>query len=181
MNLTEQLLELARQLQQGYDPRVIAADVTLLAQRYAPVPEQNRTPAQYQAAVLRAVASHLDVHPDLLSVNFSSLASSGGQLVEMQLVGGNGVVPLLAWAESLHATELHVRRPGAGTTGWCHLHIDSQIDGWPVRVWSAVYDLEDSDLADGSTLDVADLAVAVGLAGNLAVSLCDVQLRKREA
>lgn len=122
-------------------------------------------PASLPAA-LRALADHLDAHPDLDPAGIAAITPIGR--VQVQIFSGwrsttPTIVQLARWAASLGITQLVVRRTGS-ENHWVHLHAEGTLADRPIEVWGTVPELVPGDLPDETRLALADLPAAVDAA-----------------
>lgn len=102
-----------------------------------------------QAGFFRALADHLTSYPELAQV-YVSVPGYDGR-VTLQLDPRASQADLAAWAASLGATRLNVRRLSQGGV---HLDAQGTVADHDVQVWCAAHDLDNSDLADGDRLQL---------------------------
>lgn len=138
------------------------------------------------ARLLTALAALYLARPHLSLVHIGGAALYYRGPVHLQQTTssrrGDPVGPLLDWADALDATTATVQRALPGGD-WINLRIDGVLDGVAVQVWDGVDSLIESRLADGDTVQIADLRTAHGDAGrgayhgNLARALAAVPHR----
>lgn len=119
-----------------------------------PAPEPRpapKTPAQHQAALLRALARHLDAHPELTPVHLTA-NQTGEPPHRMQIASaGDNSAPLAAWAASLGVDALSTDRHSSGAV---FLRAYTEILGTAVELAAPASWLDDTDLATGDTVAV---------------------------
>ena len=112
------------------------------------------TPAQHQAAFLRALADHLDAHPDLAPVRVL-----GGRRTDLQLCSAHTAADLIAWARSLDIEQVHVQL----ISNNAYLHVFGELPhGHRVDVWDVPVDLDPADFTDDTVVSLDDSRLSGG-------------------
>lgn len=110
------------------------------------------THAQHLAATLRALADHLDAHPDLPPVTVHWTSYVGPEPADLQVVGSGGGLPgVLAWARSLGA-DTAVPESFGPDSRVCLRAAGELPGGVPVTVWDLTPALDGVTLPWGASM-----------------------------